>query len=221
LNNKIESLKLEMQFQQNEYTIQIRNLLEEKENMMHALKKTNHTSNSYVVVNDGGDRAESASLKVTYINNKNNDYGNDDSSNNDNEIQQLDNSYNDASENKQSYRSSVQVITTKTYAIPYNSEENDHNESGSDNNEPNTKITIKKNERINNNNRSKNNNSNSNNSTNNTSKNEDDSVRIEMKHQIELLENQVKETTEKNNLLIDQYEKNVQYLNEQIKFYKV
>ena len=207
-----------MQFQQNEYTVQIRTLLEEKENMMNTFKKANHINNNYVVVNDGGDRAESSSLKVTYINKNNNDYDNDDSSNNENEIQQFDNSYNDHSENKQSYRSSVQVITTKTYAIPYNSDENDNNESGNDSNEPNTKITIKKNERLNSKNK---NTSSNNNSTNNTSKNDDDTVKHEMKHQIELLENQVKETTEKNNLLIDQYEKNVQYLNEQIKFYKV
>lgn len=220
-----------MQYQQNEYTIQIKHLLEDKENMMHELKKlSSNTNNNYVVINDTGnnDRVESSLLKVTYINNKNNnEYSgganeNDDSTNNGNEIQQFDNSYNDTSDTlmntKQSYRSSVQVITTKTYAIPYNAEENLEESGDEENDGTNTKITIKKSERLSSKNQS---NAGNNNNTNNTSKSEDDFVRHEMKHQIDILENQVKETSEKNNLLIEQYEKNVQYLNEQIKFYKV
>jgi hypothetical protein len=214
LNNKIESLKLEMQYQQNEYTRQIRQLLEEKENILASVKKSSH--NNYVFVNGSNHDARDSSLKITYNINENGseNEGNfdNDSTTNVNEIQQFDNSYNDVSDNminKQSYRSSVQVITTKTYAIPYDADENDGSNDEENENNKNTKITIKKNEktsaRLNN--------------PNVLNKSEDRSS--EMKHQITMLENQVKETVEKNNLLIDQYEKNVQYLNEQIKFFKV
>ena len=208
-----------MQYQQSEYTIKIRDLLEEKESLNAALRRasqcSNNGTNNFVLVNGGGnnDRAEKSSLKVTYINHNNNDCVDNEKDESTNEIQQFDNSYNDVSDNafnnKQSFKSSVQVITTKTYAIPYNE---DNDDSADELNEQaNSKIKTKKTEKSNN----------KTNDANSIINKEDDSVKQEMKRQIELLENQVKATTEKNNLLIEQYEKNVQYLNDQVKFFKV